>query len=70
MSNLEGIRCGPVSHDIFQTDWFGVLTENYGSPGNVRALPQETIARYDGVLPDLVLRFWREIGWCSWSRGK
>ena len=33
------------------------------------AADEEALAKYRGVLPDSLLDFWREEGWCSYAEG-
>lgn len=43
--------------------------KTHGSGTKGRTVPEETIARYQELLPPIVLQLWRDHGWCSYDNG-
>lgn len=48
---------------------FSIFLEKFGSPIKRREVPESSIQRYHGVLPDQLLEYWREHGWCGYGSG-
>lgn len=48
---------------------FAIFLEEFGSPMERREVPDSSIQRYRGVLPDQLLEYWREHGWCGYGDG-
>jgi hypothetical protein len=48
---------------------FSVFMEALGGPIDHRAVPPSSIERYRGKLPDLLLKYWDEHGWCGYGQG-
>lgn len=48
---------------------FTIFLEEFGSPVERREVPDSSIQRYRGVLPDQLLEYWREHGWCGYGDG-
>lgn len=48
---------------------FTIFLEEFGSPVERREIPDSSIQRYRGVLPDQLLEYWREHGWCGYGDG-
>jgi hypothetical protein len=53
--------------DPFMDNFLGY--EGFGPPAQARAVPEASLVRYRGKLPDQLLAYWREFGWCSYARG-
>lgn len=49
-------------------DFFGFL-EDFGPPIRHRPVPPSSIERYRGRLPDQLLAYWAEQGWCGYADG-
>jgi hypothetical protein len=41
----------------------------FGPAENTESISAETVARYKGKLPDLLLSYWQEYGWSSYGKG-
>ncbi len=41
----------------------------FGPAIQSRKAPPESIAKYHGKLPDKLLEYWQEFGWCGWAKG-
>jgi len=48
---------------------FAIFLEEFGSPIERREVPTSSIQRYRGKLPDQLLEYWREHGWCGYGDG-
>jgi len=48
---------------------FSNFIEEFGSPIERREVPTSSIQRYRGKLPDQLLEYWREHGWCGYGDG-
>ncbi|MFQ6572745.1 GAD-like domain-containing protein [Pseudomonas sp. UM16] len=48
---------------------FSIFLEAFGSPIERREVPPSSIQRYHGKLPDQLLAYWSEHGWCGYSDG-
>jgi hypothetical protein len=56
----------PSPYNIFEIKWFEEFLTGYRIDDVIR--PSEAdIEAYRGKLPDYLLRFWSNHGWCSWS---
>lgn len=55
--------------DLFAIRWFAEFLGAYETADVIRPSAEE-IERYRGRLPDMLLAFWAEHGWCSWSQGQ
>jgi len=49
-------------------DFAGFL-EEFGPPIEKRHVPVSSIERYRGKLPDQLLTYWAEQGWCGYADG-
>lgn len=52
-----------------ETDEFATIIPTLGAPDHVRPVPPERIDAYRGRVPDGLLRFWQDVGWCSFLNG-
>ena len=52
--------------DIAKLEW---LLHKRGQPTSSMPVSQETIDKWTGILPNRLLYFWRELGWCSFRNG-
>jgi hypothetical protein len=43
--------------------------EGFGPPVNGRDVPPEKIEKFRGKLPDKLLEYWKEYGWCGYAKG-
>ncbi|MEN5301496.1 GAD-like domain-containing protein [Pseudomonas sp. TWI628] len=48
---------------------FSVFIEEVGEPTHRQEVPTSTIERYKGKLPDKLLQYWIEHGWCGYGDG-
>jgi hypothetical protein len=48
---------------------FEFFLERFGPAFDRRDVPAPTIARYQGKLPDQLLAYWQEHGWCGYADG-
>jgi hypothetical protein len=48
---------------------FPDFLETHGPPAQAQPVPPEAIKRYQGWLPDDLLAFWQEVGWCTFAHG-
>jgi hypothetical protein len=49
--------------------YFEFFLENFGPAFDRRDVPHETLQRFQGKLPDQLLAYWREHGWCGYAEG-
>lgn len=49
-------------------DFAGFL-KKFGSPIEKHHVPPSSIQRYRGILPDKLLEYWEEYGWCGYADG-
>lgn len=50
-------------------EFFQSLIENLGEANSRRKVPEPSIDKYRSILPDALLGYWREEGWCSYADG-
>lgn len=50
-------------------EYFEYFLEQMGPPIDRREVPRATIDRYRGHLPDQLLTYWEEQGWCGYADG-
>jgi hypothetical protein len=48
---------------------FASFLEEFGAPVDRRIVPASSIVRYRGKLPNLLLEYWAEHGWCGYGEG-
>jgi len=48
---------------------FSIFLEEFGPPIERREVPPSSIQRYQGILPNQLLEYWREHGWCGYGDG-
>jgi hypothetical protein len=48
---------------------FACFLAEFGPAIDKRDVPPSTIARYRGKLPDQLLAYWDEYGWCGYADG-
>ncbi|BDM21800.1 hypothetical protein KMS_R15580 [Pseudomonas sp. LRP2-20] len=48
---------------------FSVFIEEVGQPMHRQEVPTSAIERYKGKLPDRLLQYWSEHGWCGYGDG-
>ncbi|SDJ01372.1 GAD-like domain-containing protein [Pseudomonas abietaniphila] len=48
---------------------FARFLEKFGSPVDRRDVPESSIERYRGKLPNQLLEYWAEHGWCGYGNG-
>jgi hypothetical protein len=53
--------------DEFMEDFLGF--SGFGPPIAPREAPPETINKFRGKLPDKLLEYWRQYGWCGYAKG-
>lgn len=56
-------------YNVFETNWIKELLDAY-QINHVEKPSAEIVAHYKERLPDILIRFWVEKGWCSWSQGQ
>lgn len=44
-------------------------SEGFGPPFDAEVVPENVIAKYRGRLPDTLLAYWKEYGWCGFGQG-
>ncbi|MNJ38352.1 GAD-like domain protein [compost metagenome] len=50
-------------------DFFSIFLENFGGPTERQEVPPSSIERYRGKLPNQLLEYWMEHGWCGYGEG-
>lgn len=50
-------------------DYFAKFQKEFGDLIEKRDVPASTIGRYRGKLPDQLLAYWEEHGWCGYANG-
>lgn len=50
-------------------EYFEVFLEDLGPASQKRHVPPTSVERYRGKLPDQLLAYWEEYGWCSYADG-
>ena len=50
-------------------EFFQSFIENLGEANSHRHVPEASIDKYRSILPDALLGYWREEGWCSYADG-
>ncbi len=53
--------------DEFMEDFLGFAS--FGPPFARRDVPPEKIEKFRGKLPDKLLEYWKEYGWCGYAKG-
>ncbi|KPW41087.1 hypothetical protein ALP45_03811 [Pseudomonas coronafaciens pv. atropurpurea] len=48
---------------------FSISLKIFGEPFGRQEVPMSSIERYKGKLPDLLLQYWSEHGWCGYGEG-
>ena len=48
---------------------FSIFLETFGEPIDRREVPTSSIERYRGKLPNQLLEYWAEHGWCGYGGG-
>ncbi|MDU8431152.1 GAD-like domain-containing protein [Pseudomonas syringae pv. actinidifoliorum] len=48
---------------------FSIFLKTFGGPVGRQEVPKSSIERYKGKLPDLLLHYWSEHGWCGYGEG-
>lgn len=48
---------------------FEYFLEKFGPVICKQAVPESALKKYRGVLPDQLLQYWREVGWCGLANG-
>ncbi|MBA5800666.1 MULTISPECIES: GAD-like domain-containing protein [Rhizobium] len=48
---------------------FAEIISKVGQPSHIRPVPADVIEAYRGRVPDGLLEFWAEVGWCSFQDG-
>ncbi|MET3051280.1 GAD-like domain-containing protein [Pseudomonas alkylphenolica] len=48
---------------------FSIFIEKVGAPISRREVPPTSIERFRGKLPELLLSYWKEHGWCGFGDG-
>ncbi len=48
---------------------FSIFIDKIGAPFSRREVPPSSIDRYNGKLPELLLAYWKEHGWCGFGEG-
>ncbi|MHC8317071.1 GAD-like domain-containing protein [Pseudomonas sp. LB3P31] len=50
-------------------EFFSIFLETFGGPVDRQEVPPSSIDRYRGKLPDQLLDYWSEHGWCGYGHG-
>jgi len=50
-------------------DNFAFFLKNFGPAFDRREVPEASLNRYHGKLPEQMLAYWREHGWCGYAEG-
>lgn len=50
-------------------EFFQSFIEHLGEANSRRHVPEASIDKYRSILPDALLGYWREEGWCSYADG-
>ncbi|MFQ6571948.1 GAD-like domain-containing protein [Pseudomonas sp. UM16] len=50
-------------------EFFSIFLENFGGPTERQEVPPSSIERYRGKLPNQLLEYWVEHGWCGYGEG-
>ncbi|WP_268947013.1 GAD-like domain-containing protein, partial [Pseudomonas syringae] len=50
-------------------DFFQSLIDNLGEPDSRREVPGSSSEKYRSILPEALLGYWRNEGWCSFADG-
>lgn len=48
---------------------FALFVDEFGEPTSSQSVPERTLAKYVGVLPDCLLSFWKSHGFASFANG-
>ncbi|MDB5995383.1 MAG: glutamyl-tRNA amidotransferase [Pseudomonas sp.] len=48
---------------------FSIFLQTFGGPVDRQEVPATSIERYRGKLPNLLLKYWAEHGWCGYGDG-
>ncbi|WP_338921195.1 GAD-like domain-containing protein [Pseudomonas silesiensis] len=48
---------------------FSIFLETFGGPVDRQEVPASSIERYRGKLPNVLLEYWAEHGWCGYGEG-
>lgn len=48
---------------------FAEIPLRAGPPSDVQEVPSEIVESYRGRVPEALLEFWQEVGWCSYQNG-
>lgn len=51
-------------------DWYDDLVKKYGTPSHATRPTDGDLQKWQGILPDLLLRYWREQGWGGLAKGQ
>lgn len=57
------------NYNVFETKWIEELLNAYEIDHIVKPSAQ-IVERYKDRLPEILVKFWIEKGWCSWSKGQ
>ena len=57
------------NYNVFETKWIEELLNAYEIDHIVKPGAQ-IVERYKDRLPEILVKFWIEKGWCSWSKGQ
>jgi hypothetical protein len=58
-----------IVEEVFMDKVFARFLEKMGKPIGRRDVPKASIERYEGRLPNLLLEYWVEHGWCGYGNG-
>ncbi len=50
-------------------EFFQSLIDNLGEPNSRREVPKSSIDKYRSILPNALLGYWQNEGWCSYADG-
>lgn len=50
-------------------EFYALFKKKFSEGAPYASIPEEFFAKYQGILPDGLLEFWREEGWCSYADG-
>ncbi|MFY0573878.1 GAD-like domain-containing protein [Cystobacter fuscus] len=48
---------------------FEIFVENFGEATHREAVPELSFEKFRGVLPQQLLSYWKEEGWCGYAKG-
>lgn len=53
-----------------RSETMDIFIEDMGEPTTFQPVPEEAFRRYRGILPDVLLEYWQDIGWSGFADGR